>query len=66
MKVERQLKRKGIARYLLGSSSSSPSWKFKWDDNRGDETVSSSKVKTPRENEEVASKITYKTDFQPS
>ena len=61
MKVERQLKRKGIARY---TSVASTPWKPKWD--RNDRAVLKGKTEPPKEKDEGTSKNKSKVDFQPS
>jgi len=61
MKVERQLKRKGIVRY---TSVSSTPWKPKWD--RNDQAVVKGKAEPPNKKDERTSKNKPKVDFQPS
>jgi hypothetical protein len=61
MKVERQLKRKGPARY---TSVSSTHWKPKWD--RNDQAVVKGKAEPPKGKYEGTSKNKPKVDFQPS
>jgi hypothetical protein len=61
MKVERQLKRKGAARY---TSVSSTPWKPKWD--RNDHAVVKGKAEPPKGKDEGTSKNKPKVDFQPS
>jgi hypothetical protein len=61
MKVERQLKRKGAARY---TSVSSTPWKPKRD--RNDRVVLKEKAEPPKEKDEGTSKNKPKVDFQPS
>ncbi|CAA3025286.1 Hypothetical predicted protein [Olea europaea subsp. europaea] len=61
MKVERQLKRKGIARQPLGSSASNSSWKSKWNNNKGDEAVSK-ETELPRGKEESDIKTVPKVE----
>ncbi|XP_022854821.1 uncharacterized protein LOC111376125 [Olea europaea var. sylvestris] len=63
MMVEIQLKRKGVARYSLGSN---PSWKLNWNGNTSDGVVIKVKTEPSRGKEEVASKIKSKADSQPS
>jgi hypothetical protein len=60
MKVERQLKRKGAARY---TSVSSTPWKPKWD--RNDQAIVKAKAETPKGKDEGTSKNKPKEDFQP-
>jgi hypothetical protein len=61
MKVERQLKRKGAAKY---TSISSTPWKPKWD--RNDQAVVKGKAEPPKGKDEGTSKNESKVDFQPS
>jgi hypothetical protein len=61
MKVERQLKRKGAARY---TSVSSTPWKPKWD--RNDQAIVKGKAEPPKGKDERTSKNKPKVDFQPS
>jgi hypothetical protein len=61
MKVERQLKRKGAARYTLVSITH---LKPKWD--RNDQTVVKGKAEPPKGKDEGTSKNKPKVDFQPS
>ncbi|XP_022899376.1 uncharacterized protein LOC111412685 [Olea europaea var. sylvestris] len=65
MKVEKQLKRKGTARYQGGSSVSNP-WKSRWENNKGDGANARERPEVPREKEEGASKTTPKVESQPS
>jgi hypothetical protein len=61
MKVERQLKRKGAARY---TSVFSTPWKPKWD--RNDQAIVKGKAELPKGKDEGTSKNKPKVDFQPS
>jgi hypothetical protein len=61
MKVERQLKRKGVARY---TSVSSTPWKSKWD--RNDQAVVKGKAEPPKGKDEGTRMNKPKVDFQPS
>ena len=61
MKVERQLKRKGAARY---TSVSSTPWKPKWE--RNDRAVVKGKTEPPKEKDEGTSKNKSKVELQPS
>ena len=60
MKVERQLKRKGIARY---TSVSSTTWKLKWD--RNDLAKAKRKIEPPEEKDEGTNNKP-KVESQPS
>ena len=64
MKVERQLKKKGAARY---SSHSTTLWKSKWGDNeKNDRVISKGKIEPPKGKEGEAIKNKTKAEDQPS
>lgn len=57
---------KGIARQPLVPSSSNPSWKLKWDNNKREGAISRGRTEMLRGQEEIASRTTPKVELQPS